>query len=337
MAPGRGSKRRRRWVAGAVVTGVVPAIVVISLTGGEPSAPAVATPTPAIVATPSASLSDTPAPSPSATPAATAPATPESPGEALAVLDTLPVKGRAPKAGYDRDRFGPTWPDVEGNGCDTRNDILSRDLVDTTVDADGCTVRSGLLADPYSGGWIGFVLGSETSDLVQIDHVVSLSDSWQKGAQLLTPMRREQLANDPLNLLAVDGGLNQAKSDADAATWLPPNKAFRCQLVARQVAVKARYDLWVTQAERDAIAGILGACPGEPLPLGNAAPRVAPSGTPPAQPFISTPSERPDPGVAGEAFANCTEAREAGAAPVYRDDPGYGSHLDGDGDGVGCE
>jgi hypothetical protein len=335
MTPGRGSRRRRRWVGGAVVTGVVPAIVVIGLTGGEPSAPTGGAPAPTAVVAPTGTPAGTPAPSPSATPTTTS--TPESQGEALALLETLPVKGRAPKTGYDRDQFGPAWTDADGNGCDTRNDILSRDLVKTAVDVDGCTVRSGLLAGPYSGSWIPFVRGNNTSALVQIDHVVSLSDAWQKGAQRLTPSQREQLANDPLNLLAVDGGLNQAKSDADAATWLPPNKEFRCQLVARQVAVKARYELWVTQAERVAISRILSACPGEALPLDHAAPKVDPTGTPPAQPFTSTPSERSDAGSTRQSFPSCSEAREAGAAPVYRDDPGYGSHLDGDGDGVGCE
>jgi hypothetical protein len=95
---------------------------------------------------------------------------------------------------------------------------------------------------------------------VQIDHVVPLADAWQKGAQQWSPAKRIDFANDPLNLLAVDGPTNQAKSDGDAATWLPPNKAYRCAYVTRQVAVKARYGVWVTQAEHDAIARILSRC-----------------------------------------------------------------------------
>jgi len=133
-------------------------------------------------------------------------------------------------------------------------------------DGDGCTVLSGLLADPYSRTWIRFVRGETTSEAVQIDHVVSLSDAWQKGAQQLSMAERERFANDPLNLLAVDGALNQQKSDGDAATWLPPNKPYRCAYVARIVAVKQAYGLGVAPAERDAIAGILATCPGEPLP-----------------------------------------------------------------------
>jgi hypothetical protein len=97
---------------------------------------------------------------------------------------------------------------------------------------------------------------------VQIDHVVALSDAWQKGAQKLSLATRTALANDPLNLLAVKGRLNSQKGDGDAATWLPPLKSYRCAYVARQVAVKAKYSLWVTVAEKAAIKGILDKCPG---------------------------------------------------------------------------
>ena len=136
-------------------------------------------------------------------------------------------------------------------------------------------VATGTLADPYSGRTIPFQRGQDTSDDVQIDHVVALSDAWQKGAQALDATRRTAFANDPLNLLAVDGPLNQQKSDGDAATWLPPNRSYRCAYVARQVAVKVRYDLWTTRAERNAIATILGGCPDEPLPGGVVARGVA--------------------------------------------------------------
>lgn len=182
---------------------------------------------------------------------------------ARAALDSLPVKGRAPKTGYTRAQFGDGW--LSKDGCDTRNIILNRDLRDVVVDTK-CRVVKGILDDPYTGKRIAFVRGAE-SDAVQIDHVVALSNAWQTGAQQLTPADRAQLANDPLELLAVDGPANQAKSDGDAATWLPSNKAFRCQYVARQVAVKVRYRLWVTAAEKDAIARILDGCPNQQLPV----------------------------------------------------------------------
>lgn len=184
-------------------------------------------------------------------------------GSAADLLQTIAVKGRAPKTGYARTQFGDGWATT--NGCDTRDIILHRDLQNPTV-GDGCKVLSGVLNDPYTGKTITFQRGPETSSDVQIDHVVALSDAWQKGAQQLTKEKRIALANDPLELLAVDGPTNQAKGDGDAATWLPPNKLFRCQYVARQTAVKSKYGLWMTQAEHDVISGILARCPGQSLP-----------------------------------------------------------------------
>lgn len=182
--------------------------------------------------------------------------------KAVTQLATLPVKGRAPKTGYTREKFGPAWADVDRNGCDTRNDILARDLTGETFKPGtrNCVVATGILSDKYTGTTIKFVRGNKTSSAVQIDHVVALSDAWQKGAQRISPEQRKQLANDPLNLMAADGPANSSKGDKDAATWLPSNKAFRCEYVARQTAVKSKYQLWVTQAERDAIASILATC-----------------------------------------------------------------------------
>lgn len=182
-------------------------------------------------------------------------------------LDLLPVKGRAPMTGYSREAFGQAWSDdveVEGghNGCDTRNDILRRDLAEVVLKpgTHGCVVALGVLHDPYSGRSIDFVRGVDTSRVVQIDHVVALADAWVKGAQQMYEVTRRNLANDPLNLMAVDGGLNAQKGAGDAATWLPPNVGFRCDYARRQVAVKQRYGLWVTQAEKDALRGILVRC-----------------------------------------------------------------------------
>jgi hypothetical protein len=189
-------------------------------------------------------------------------------GSAVAALSTLAVRGRAPRTGYDRALFGQAWADVDRNGCDTRNDVLGRDLTSEQArpGTHGCVILTGTLRDPYTGTTIAFVRGQSTSGKVQIDHVVALSDAWQKGAQQLTTSRRTALANDGLNLLAVDGLTNQRKSDGDAATWLPPDKAYRCSYAARQIAVKAKYGLWVTSAERDALGRILAACPSQALP-----------------------------------------------------------------------
>jgi hypothetical protein len=190
-------------------------------------------------------------------------------GLATAVLETLPVKGRAPKTGYSRDQFGQAWADVDRNGCDTRNDMLKRDLTVIVYKAGtrNCVVFSGTLLDRYSGESIDFVRGNVTSMAVQIDHVVALSNAWQTGAFKLTVEQRTALANDPLNLFAVKGSLNLQKSDGDAATWLPPLKSFRCAYVAQQIAVKAKYSLWVVPPEKAAMVAILAKCPTQKLPV----------------------------------------------------------------------
>ena len=183
------------------------------------------------------------------------------PGAASQALESLPVKGRAAKTGYSRDEFGSGWKLV--NGCDSRQIILFRDLTQTVI-SDECTVLSGVLNDPYTATSIRF--NRQKPDAVQIDHVVALSDAWQKGAQQLSRQERIALANDPLELLAVDGPANQEKSDSDAASWLPPNKSFRCEYVARQIAIKQKYQLWVTEAEKRAMQSVLEGCPAMSLP-----------------------------------------------------------------------
>lgn len=292
--------------------------------------------------------------------------------KALEVLETLAIKGRAPKTGYDRALFGQAWADVDRNGCDTRNDILDRDLTGKSYKPGtrDCLVLAGSLADPYTNTTISFTRGAATSSAVQIDHVVALSDAWQKGAQQLSLEQRTSFANDPLNLLAVDGPANQQKSDSDAASWLPANKGFRCDYVARQISVKAGYGLWVTQAEHDAMARVLGSCTDIDAPTNqmSAAPPVveAPPAVeqPPAEALIlpppapivpvapvpapvveapAPPAEVPAPAPLVEIpapaafYQNCSAVRAAGAAPIRAGDPGFQSKFDGDGDGVGCE
>lgn len=178
------------------------------------------------------------------------------------LLESLAVKGRAPKTGYTRAQFGQTWADVNRNGCDTRNDILQRDLTNLSFRAGtrDCVVESGKLVDPYSGITINFIKGVKSSMEVQIDHVVALSNAWQTGAFKLTIEKRTQFANDPDNLLAVQGRLNSQKGDGDAATWLPPLKSYRCTYVTKQIAVKAKYGLWVTAPEKAAMKSILAKC-----------------------------------------------------------------------------
>ena len=180
---------------------------------------------------------------------------------AIDVLAELEVKGRAPKTGYSREAFYDGWPTV--NGCSLRQRIIKREFGENAV-LNGCDVVAGEYDDPYTGEHKVFASREEIANGVQIDHVVALSDAWQKGAQYLSAEIREQIATDPLNLLAVDATANIKKSDGDAATWLPSNKKFRCQYVARQISVKFKYKLWLSKAEKEAMERVLSNCPKEP-------------------------------------------------------------------------
>ncbi len=292
---------------------------------------------------PSRSMSPSPSPSTeSPSPSVTRPPTASSietsdipanaaEGTAIAAVAGLTVKGRAPKTGYTRDAFGQAWFDTDRNGCDTRNDILRRDLVEKDM-KNWCKVLAGTRKpDPYTGEKIRFESGAASE--IDIDHVVALSDAWQKGAARWPAGKRLTFANDPLGLLAVDAAANRAKGESDAATWLPPNKSYRCQYVARQVAVKLKYQLWVTSAERDAMVTVLSTCGGTPLPAPGPAPTVA------ALPK-SAPQAATVPGTTAPSsvyYVNCDAVRAAGAAPLLTGQPGYSRKLDRDGDGRACQ
>lgn len=245
------SLNKSGWIALFVITGLVYGAIF----GSDEDPTPIASPTPSV----SSSAVATPEPSASQSPE------PRKKGEALKILATLPIKGRAAKTGYTREMFAEDWN--YSNGCDTRNRILRRDLVQIGYrTGSNCIIETGILLDPFTAQTIAFQRGVRTSLEVQIDHVVSLSDAWQKGAQQLTSYERFLFYNDPLNLLAVWGPANSQKSDSDAASWLPANKEFRCSFVARQIAVKAKYQLWVTQAEHDAMSRVLASCPKKRLP-----------------------------------------------------------------------
>lgn len=359
-------RSRARWVAGIAAAVVLVAGCTEAATDVAPDIDrAASTATSSVERTTTPTAATVAPSSPAAAPVAEIPADIEVTGEAgaaLAQLSTLPIKGRAPKTGYDRGLFGQAWSDdvsVAGghNGCDTRNDILARDLVDI-VYKEGtrdCVVLSGTLHDTYTGTTIAFTRGQDTSTAVQIDHVVALSDAWQKGAQQLDAQARADFSNDPRNLQAVDGPTNQQKGDGDAATWLPPDRPYRCTYVARQVQVKAAYNLWVTQAEHDAMVRVLTSCGGsapvaqqsesvgvpttttilpapQPVP---AATTAAPQRVQPQPTAEPVPVVEADPGSVY--YKNCAAARAAGAAPLYVGEPGYRPKMDRDNDGVACE
>ena len=174
------------------------------------------------------------------------------------VLDSLAVKEKYTGEKYYRKLFYDNWGQAT-DGCNMREAILKRDLIDLVLN--GCKVMSGTLADPYTGQTVYFIRGQDTSSAVQIDHVVALSNAWATGAYQLSADQRYDLSQDPLNLIAVDGQANQDKSDQDAADWLPSNRSFQCQYVARQISVKYKYHLWVTPREKAKMIEILAACP----------------------------------------------------------------------------
>ncbi|MBA4865374.1 HNH endonuclease [Streptomyces sp. PSKA54] len=176
-------------------------------------------------------------------------------GEALKLIERLQAKGRGPKTGYDRGEFGYAWMDTADgvplarNGCDTRNDLLKRDGRELRFrSGSDCVVVSMTLQDPYTDQSIKWL--KQRAAEVQIDHVVPLSYSWQMGASRWPESKREQLANDPLNLLPVDGPTNSSKGDSGPASWLPPSKPIRCSYAVRFGQVALKYEMPVTAADK---------------------------------------------------------------------------------------
>lgn len=371
------SPRRRPRRRGTRLA-VIAVLAALALGACQSDEPAEVTDASAAEETPAVETSPEPSPTqdvaaPSATPEATSPDPTESepeielaqaepavaaaPGTALATVAELEIKGRAPDTGYDRDLFQYRSYDLDRNGCDVRNDILRRDLDDLVIkpDTQGCVVLSGTLTSPYSGDTIDFVRDS-TGGSIEIDHVVSLSDAWQKGAQEWDEYTLRTFGNDPLNLLAVEGRLNAQKGAGDTATWLPPHKPYRCEFTARQVAVKHTYGLSVTQAEHDAMIRILSDCPDQPLPeaeyaelapeLAAAPTSAAPTAEPATTPAASSPAATaPAPIMAPAPVADtdprhdtCKSAKAAGLGPyVQGADPEYDWYRDADKDGIVCE
>ena len=187
--------------------------------------------------------------------------------DVLAGVAEVPVRVR----GYDyrRAAFGDAWTDDNDapgghNGCDTRNDILDRDLVDKTyVAISRCpaAVATGTLHDPYTSETINLVRGNQTGAAVQIDHLVPLAYAWDMGARNWTDQMRARFANDPANLLAVDGPVNEDKGDSEPALWMPPNRAFWCQYAVQFVAVLRGYGLPIDSPSATALRDAAATCP----------------------------------------------------------------------------
>jgi len=265
---------------------------------------------------------------------------------ATTALASLPVKGWAPMTGYSRGMFGITWFDTDHNGCSQRDDALWRASLQRAVRTNGCTVTSATVTDVYTNHVIHFVRGGLYSQGLDIDHVVALGNAWATGIQYESAAIRLRIATDPLNLLAVDPSQNRQKSDSNAASWLPPVASYRCSYVARQIAVKKKYGLWVVPPEKVAMQRILSTCPLRRIPVGGL-PYPTPAELRPVKVSVTTTtsshaSTSPGGGGGGGAldprFATCAAAKAAGYGPyVQGKDPEYAWYRDGDHDGLGCE
>jgi hypothetical protein len=268
---------------------------------------------------------------------------------ATAILGHIAIGGRGAKTGYLRTvMYGSAWVDVNANGCGTRDDILTRDLTGIGK-RNSCVVVSGLLHDPYTGKAITFRKADASA--IQIDHVVPLGLAWQLGAAQWPQGKRVSFANDPANLLAVDGSANESKSDSGPDSWLPSNKAYRCTYVIHFASVAHLYGLRITPSMRDTITGQLRTCAtvvSDPaglkaLPTSDwtRAARIGGgsggSSTPVTMAAPPATTTTPAPTGGDVYYANCAAVRAAGKAPLYRRQPGYRSGLDRDGDGVACE
>lgn len=309
-------------------------------------APETATSSPAVPAkspesvTPKKTVTPTKAPT-TDTPIVTA-------GTALAALQALPIKPLDHTNDYKRTKFGTAWADVDKNGCDTRNDILARDL--TSIAKSGnCTVQTGTFADPYTGLTINFDKSKGGGGGVDIDHVVALSNAWSTGAASWDDATRLKYANDPMVLLSSDSGENRGKGDKDAANYLPPNVGFQCEYVARQITVRKSYNMWVTSAEKQAMEKVLSTCPQEPLLTGN--PKASKgqgsstvASSPVAVPAVPAPvtkaapvAEQPAANGQDPKFASCKAAKEAGFGPYDKSQVEYGWYRDANNNGTVCE
>ena len=187
--------------------------------------------------------------------------------DVLAGIAEIPARVRI--GDYRRDAFGESWTDDTSapgghNGCDTRNDILDRDLIEKTyVPISRCptAVATGTLRDPYTSATIAFMRGNQIGASVQIDHIVPLALAWDLGARDWPDDLRERFANDPANLLAVDGPTNQDKGDKQPAIWMPPNAAFHCQYAMQFIEVLRGYRLPVDSASAPVLRRAAETCP----------------------------------------------------------------------------
>ena len=260
---------------------------------------------------------------------------------ATSALASLPVKGWAPMTGYSRGMFGIAWEDSDHNGCDQRDDMLWKASLGHAVRSGGCKVVSATVTDVYTNRVIHYVRGGSYSQGLDIDHVVALGNAWATGIQYEPAYIRLRLATDPLNLLAVDPSQNRQKGDSNAASWLPPVTSYRCSYVARQIAVKKKYGLWLVPAEKATMLQVLSKCPLRRIPVGGLAYPTATELHPLKTPSVTTTTHGATPPATGGLdphYGTCREAKAHGYGPyVQGKDPEYAWYRDANHNGVVCE
>jgi hypothetical protein len=291
-----------KLIFGIVAAGIVNLLIFTSVVVGVTNSDPAGDPTPG--GAPPRLSTTTPTPTPT-TSVSGAPK-----GTVLYALHRLKVRDAASTVdGYERDKFGQKWADIDRNGCDQRNDVLRRDMVNlhTVPGTRGCFLAKGtlsLLDDSYAATRVKYKRGN---DKVEIDHVVSLADAWGSGAHDWDVDQREEFANDFMNLEVIDSGTDTVKSDLAANDWLPDDDDDQCALVVRQISIKKRYKLSVTPAELQAMDSVLHSpvCDGDsikpqkakefkvpkPKPIGEPKPKPKPKPTPERSTEPEEPSE----------------------------------------------
>lgn len=290
---------------------------VTATTGPTTTAAAAGPGTSATTPTTTAPAADRGAPSPSAR-------------EQLAALQ-IDDRSR-PDSPYRRDDW-PHWSDIDGNGCDGRQDaLIAWSVVPATVNRAGtCKVITGSWVSPYDG-----VTTSVPGDF-DVDHLVPLENAFRSGGWRWDSTRRRAFANDPDELVVSSATSNRTKGSDPPDQWRPPNRDSWCAYATGWLAVKVTWGLTATTSERDALGQMLDTCG----PSGPVWPGIGTIISGGGSPVGSTdaPATPPPSGSGGGDvyYANCSAARAAGAAPIRSGQPGYRSGLDGDKDGVACE
>lgn len=156
---------------------------------------------------------------------------------------------------YNRDEW-KHWSDFDLDCMNTRHEILKAQA-DGPIrfSPDGCYVSMSTWHDPFSGKTF-----TRASDL-DVDHIVPLKWAHDNGGYAWNRERKEEFANDPINLLAVDDGLNSQKRAQPPTAWMPPNHYFRCEYLDLWLKVLKKYDdLRMHPAEKRIFSRQLRAC-----------------------------------------------------------------------------